>query len=222
MRRTRILVADSLTIFRAAVRNLLARESDFEVVEAASFEEVVRSIDDKCPDIALIDLDLPPHGGVEAVAELAERCPAYTIVWSFEPSRETVLAAIRAGATGYLHKEISPAGLVRSLRGVVHGEAPLSRDLASLMIDAIHGLEERDRVRERASVLSAREREVLELVAQGARNKQIAAALTISEFTVKRHMQNILQKLGLPSRRAAAAFYRSAFSPEVAALSRSA
>jgi DNA-binding NarL/FixJ family response regulator len=136
------------------------------------------------------------------------------IVWSFEATRETVLSAIRAGASGYLHKEISPQGLVRSLRGVVEGEAPLSRDLATLMIQALHALEEQTTARERAAVLSAREREVLNLVALGARNREIAASLFISEFTVKRHMQNILQKLELPSRSAAAQFYRAAFEEE--------
>lgn len=216
MRRTRILVADSLQIFRSGVRNLLARESDFEIVEAGSLDELLHAVEDDCPDIALIDLDLPPLGGVTAVQRLEQRCSTYTIVWSFEPSRETVLAAVRAGAHGFLHKEISPDGLVRALRGVVQGEAPLSRDLASLMIDALHGLDERTRARDRAGVLSSREREVLDLVAQGARNKQIAVALTISEFTVKRHVQNILQKLELPSRRAAATFYRTAFGPEEA------
>lgn len=215
MRRTRILVADSLTIFRAGVRNLLERESDFEIVEAGSLEDVLRRIEGDCPDIALIDLDLPPAGGVEAVAKLAQRCQTYMIVWSFAPTRDTVLAAVRAGASGYLHKEISPQGLVRSLRGVVRGEAPLSRDLATLMIEALHGYDEQSRAREKAAILSAREREVLDLVSQGARNKQIAAVLSISEFTVKRHMQNILEKLELPSRRAAAAFYRSAFAASV-------
>ncbi len=84
---------------------------------------------------------------------------------------------MRAGAHGFLHKEISPEGLVRALRGVVQGEAPLSRDLASLMIDALHGYDERTHARDRAAVLSSREREVLDLIAQGARNKQIAALL---------------------------------------------
>jgi two-component system nitrate/nitrite response regulator NarL len=121
-----------------------------------------------------------------------------------------VLDAVRSGAHGFLHKEITPVGLVRALRGVVQGEAPLSRDLATLMIDALHGLDEQQRARERMGVLSAREREVLEFVADGARNKEIARALTISEFTAKRHVQNILQKLELPSRRAAATFYQTA------------
>jgi two-component system nitrate/nitrite response regulator NarL len=216
MRRTRILVADSLAIFRSGVRALLARESDFDVIEATDLDDVLATSADVCPDVALIDLDLPPLGGVAAVARLADRCSVHSIVWSFEPTRGSVLAAIRAGASGYLHKEISPTGLVRSLRGVVRGEAPLARDLATLMIEAIHGLDERDRARERMAVLSSREREVLALVARGARNKQVASELTISEFTVKRHMQNILQKLELPSRRAAAVFYRGALHPDEA------
>jgi DNA-binding NarL/FixJ family response regulator len=216
--RTHVLVADPLRIFRAGVRNLLLRASDFAVVEAGSFDEMLEAVDERCPDIALIDMELPPLGGVAAVQRLAKRCSTYTIVWSFQPTRETVLAAVRSGAHGFLHKEISPEGLVRALRGVVQGEAPISRDLASLMIDALHGMDERSRARERAGVLSVREREVLNLVAQGARNKQIATTLVISEFTVKRHVQNILQKLELPSRRAAATFYWTAFGPEEASI----
>jgi two-component system nitrate/nitrite response regulator NarL len=220
MTRTRVLVADSLRIFRAGVRSLLERDSDFEVVEAGTLDEVLDAVAHQCPDIALIDLDLRPLGGVAAVQKLAKRCSTYMIVWSFEPSRETVLAAVRAGAHGFLHKEISPDGLVRALHGVVQGEAPLSRDLATLMIDALHGQDERTRARERAAVLSSRERQVLDLLAEGARNKQIATLLTISEFTAKRHVQNILQKLELPSRGAAATFYRIAFgsSEEASAL----
>jgi two-component system, NarL family, nitrate/nitrite response regulator NarL len=212
MRRTRILVADSTQVFRCGVRALLARESDFELVEAGDLAQVLAVIEEDCPDIALIDLELPPVGGVEAVSRLAGACHCETVVWSFEPTREAVLAAIRAGASGYLEKRISPGGLVRALRGIRNREAALSRDLASLMIEALHDDEQRERARERAAALSAREREVLGLVATGARNRQIAESLYISEFTVKRHVQNILYKLGLPSRRAAAAFYASAFS----------
>jgi NarL family two-component system response regulator LiaR len=216
--RTRILVADSMAIFRAGVRNLLARESDFHVVGAGTLDEVLAAVERECPDIALIDLELPPLGGVAAVERLARQFPIHTIVWSFEPSRDTVLSAVRSGAHGYLHKEISPQGLVRALRGAAQGEAPLSRDLASLMIEALHGLDAQARARDRATVLSSREREVLNLIAQGARNKQIAASLVISEFTVKRHVQNILQKLELPSRRAAATLHGTAFGSEEGAV----
>jgi two-component system nitrate/nitrite response regulator NarL len=212
--RTRILVADSLRIFRAGVRNLLARESDFEVVEAGSIDEVREVVGHGQPDIALIDLELPPSGGLAAVQLLARESTTHTIVWSFEPSPELVLEAVRSGAHGVLHKEISPEGLVRALRGIVQGEAPLSRGLATLMIGALHGHDARTRARESFSNLSSRERQVLDLVAQGAANKEIAALLAISEFTVKRHVQNILQKLELPSRKAAATFHRTAFGVE--------
>ena len=214
MKRAKILVADSVPIFRAGVRNLLSREVDFEVLEAADLSELERAITVEEPDLALIDLDLPPQGGVAAVRKLAKECSTHMILWSFEPKRQTVFDAVRAGADGYLHKEIGPQGLIRSLRGAIDGEAPLSRDLASMMIEALHALEEQASARKRAAVLSGREREVLELVARGARNKEIAVELFISEFTVKRHMQNILQKLELPSRRLAAAFYWAAFGPE--------
>ena len=210
MTRTRILVADSQTIFRCGVSNLLARESDLEFAEATDLDGVKAVVAEGCPDIALVDAELPPAGGVAAVQWLQAHCAAQSIVWSFEPTRETVLAAVRAGAAGYLRKEISPQGLVRSLRGVIRGEAPLSRDLATLMIEAIHRHEDGDRTRDRLSILSRREREILDYVAQGARNRQIAAELTISEFTVKRHVQNILGKLELASRRAAAEFYAHA------------
>ena len=200
-------------MFRAGVRNLLARESDFELLEASTVAELSELLDVHAPDVALVDLELPPSGGIEAVARLAPLHETRLIVWSFEAPSDVVLASITAGAKGFLPKEISPAGLIRSLRGVLRGEAPLSRGLATLMIDSVQGLEQRDRARERAVTLSNREREVLALVARGARNRQIAQALSISEFTVKRHMQNILHKLDLPSRRAAGLFYRSAFEP---------
>src|SRR5205085_5508725 len=102
---TRVLVADPLTIFRAGVRNLLRRASDFEVFEAATLDQV-RCLD-AVPDLALVDADLPPNGAVEAVLWLNEHAPCEVIVWGFSPSRDQVFDAVRAGARGYLHKEIS-------------------------------------------------------------------------------------------------------------------
>jgi DNA-binding NarL/FixJ family response regulator len=215
MTRTRVVIADPLTMFRSGVRGALAREDDFAVVEASNLNELIDAATRTSVDIALIDLDLPPRGGIAAVRRLSKFSSLHTILWSFAPDRKTVAGAIRAGASGYLNKEVSPDSLVRSLRGVRNGEAPLSRALVSLRIEAVHGLDEEEALHARAQLLSAREREVLELVAEGARNKEIAAALYISEFTVKRHMQNILEKLEVPSRRAAAAFHRSAFDAPV-------
>jgi two-component system nitrate/nitrite response regulator NarL len=205
--KTRVCIADAANVFRAGGREVLLREQDFEVSEALSLADLEAALDLGI-DIALIDSALPPDGAAAAITAAKGRC-SEIVVWSLRPQPDAVLAAVRAGATGYLRKEISSAGLVESLRGAARGESPLSRDLATLMIDAIHASESSGQVRELAAVLSAREREVLDHVARGSRNKQIAAALTISEFTVKRHVQNILHKLELPSRRAAAAFYGS-------------
>lgn len=207
-----------MPIFRSGVRNLLARESEFAVSEAANLEELESTVMNERPDLALVDLNLPPTGGITAVSQLAGQTETRLILWSLDPSHSDVLAAISAGASGYVDKDISSSGLVRALRGVLDGEAPLSRRQAAEVVVALHGAEERNRARERAIVLSRREREVLALVARGARNRQIAEALEISEFTVKRHMQNILTKLHLPSRGAAGLFYQSAFGQDEAVL----
>lgn len=208
--KTKVLVADPFAIFRAGVSNLLRRERDFAVSEVGDLRALQNRVGAQCPDIVLIDLDLPAAGGVAAVQWLDGHCSTHTIVWSFDPSRESVLAAVRAGAIGYLRKDISPEGLVRSLRGVVNGEAPLSRDLAAVMVDAIHKFTDCEETRGRLSELSSRECEVLDHLARGKRNRQIASELTISEFTVKRHVQNILGKLDLRSRREAGDFYYAA------------
>lgn len=217
MIRRRVLIADGAPLFRSGVRHLLTREGDFVLTEAADFDELMQVMEHEAPEIALIDLDLPPSGGVAAVAHLAAQKTARLVVWGFEAEREQVLDALTAGADGFLDKAISPTGLMRALRGMSRGETPLPRELVTVVVDAVHDFEARDRARERLVVLSAREREVLALVANGARNRQIADELSISEFTVKRHMQNILQKLDLSSRTAAAAFYRTALDGAVAA-----
>lgn len=204
----RVLIADGAPLFRSGVRHLLTREGDFVLTEASDFDELMQAMEHEAPEIALIDLDLPPSGGVAAVGHLAAQSAARLVVWGFEAEREKVLEALTAGADGFLDKAISPTGLMRALRGMSRGETPLPRELVTVVVDAVHDFEARDRARERIVVLSAREREVLALVATGARNRQIAGDLSISEFTVKRHMQNILKKLNLSSRTAAGAFYR--------------
>lgn len=214
MRRTRVLVADSFPLFRAGVRHLLGHEGDFDVVESTDLESTIAVARAVRPEIALVDLTLPPHGAVAAVRELTEICDAQSIVWSFGPTSESVLGAVRAGAAGFLDKRVSGGGLVRALRGLMVGEAPISRSLTSLMIDALHGQDRRERARRRVAALSQRELEVLERIAHGQRNREIGEALAISEFTVKRHVQNILDKLALPTRHAAAEFYGVAFEVE--------
>lgn len=209
---TRVLIADATPMFGAGVTTLLGAHEDFEAAQAGTLDDAVREVVLFAPQIVLVDIDLPPAGGIAAVTRMLAVEPSLSVVvWSLQPSPDCVLAAIRAGACGFLRRDVSPDGLLRALRGVRRGEAPLSRDLTHVMVDALHGLDERQRARELAARLSDRESEVLVLVARGARNREIADALSISEFTVKRHVQNILHKLGLASRSAAGALYRSAF-----------
>jgi DNA-binding NarL/FixJ family response regulator len=202
-----VCLADRYAVFRGAVRRVIAQSDGFDVFEAGTESELEDALVAGV-DVVLVDEGFFPEGGVGAARLCVGRC-AHVVVWASEPDPARVLAALRAGAAGYLKKEISPDGLVRALRGTAKGESPLSRDLSALMIAALHQSDARDRTQALAGVLSARERQVLDLIALGSRNKQIAVELSISEFTVKRHVQNILQKLELPSRRAAAAFYRS-------------
>ena len=157
--KTRVCIADGVTVFRAGVRQVLEREQDFEVRGASDLSELDAALD-LGVDLALIDSDLPPSG-VRAAIACAKGRATEIVVWSLRPEPEDVLAAVRAGATGYLRKEISPAGLVRSLRGAARGESPLSRDLTALMIDALHAAESTARAREVAAALSVRERSAL-------------------------------------------------------------
>lgn len=208
--RPAILVADAAALFRTGVRRLLERETDFVVVEAADADEAVAAARAAEPAFALVDLDLPAGGAIQAVARIRDVRPAtQTIVWSFAPEPTVVLEAIRAGATGFLPKDLPTDALVRALRGVPRGHAPLTLDVAAGMIDAIQRDHQHVHARVRAAALSVREREVLELLAVGARNRDIGAQLAISEFTAKRHVQNILHKLGVPTRAAAAALFQS-------------
>ncbi len=213
MSRALVLIADPQEIFRAGLKSVLT-DADFGVLEAGSLNEVVEAVADAAPDIALVDVDLPPVGALAAVSHLVERGTTHAVVWSTDPTESDVLAAVRAGANGYLRKQISQQGIVRCLRGVLRGEAPFDNDLVTPLVKALQGAGERERSLLRAAVLSPREREVLGLVAMGARNKQVASALTISQNTVKRHMQNILRKLELPTRQAAMEFYRGAFAAD--------
>jgi DNA-binding NarL/FixJ family response regulator len=204
----RIAVADSVGIFRDGVCNVLSSEHDFDVYSAESVDHLLAVAVDTATDIALMDYDLQPGGALAALPQLSE-LGVRSIVWAFNPTSDDVLAAVVGGADGFLSKEVTPHGLVRSIRAVFHGEIAIPRSLATQMAEALRSKESNLRDRERAARLSRREVEVLRLVAEGARNREIADRLVISEFTVKRHVQNILHKLEMPSRRAAAHFYLS-------------
>jgi DNA-binding NarL/FixJ family response regulator len=209
--RITLILADPHPMFRLGVRTLLEAEEEFEIVEVGDVDSLLAegaSVSHRA--IALIDLDLPPSGGAAAVIGLRDSV-ATPIVWS-RASRLTpdvVYELVRCGAAGVLRKEMSAVGLVRSLRAIGDGEAPLSRDLVTYLVARIHSLNA-PVARRGLGALSSREREVLALVAEGHPNKVIARRLFISEFTAKRHVQNVLYKLALHSRRDAAERFREA------------
>jgi DNA-binding NarL/FixJ family response regulator len=207
-----LVVADSASIFRCGVRSVLERDGGFEVIDVGDAQGLLRAVSTRDVYAALLDSQLPPAGALAVLPELAPTVT--TVVWADDPDADSIADAIRAGATGFLSKRISASGLIRALRGIAHGEAPLSRDLTRLLIDIVRVRTQSDAAPERLTILSQREREVLSLVARGWNNRDIARKLSISQFTAKRHVQNILTKLDLPSRAAAAAVYGRSFSDD--------
>lgn len=204
---THVLIADAVPVFRAGVRSVLSREPDLAVSEAATLAGLLQAAQRGAPDVVLVDLGLPPSGGIAAIQELVERSPAPTALWALDADADAVIDAVRVGASGCVTKDVATDGLVRAVRALARGEAVVPRPLQAVVLDALRRFDERERARARAARLTFRERQVLALVAQGARNRQIAEELEISEFTVKRHVQRILQKLEVASRGAAATFY---------------
>ena len=211
---TRVLVADSVGLFRAGVRSALERAGGFDVTEAPDETALLAAVQLDRPELVLLDLHLPPLGGIAALGQLQTAQGPRVIAWSLEPDGDQVLAALSAGAIGFLTKDMKAESIVRGLHTALEGQAPIRRSLLTGVIGAFQKLERRDRYSDRAIRLSSRELEVLGLIALGTRNREIADQLQISEFTVKRHVQNILHKLNVPSREVAAHIYRSVFGAE--------
>ena len=209
MRMVRVLLADPFSVVRLGVRAIVRKERDFEVLEAANLRELQETVAaGPVADLALVDLDFPPAGALKALP-LLRGADTDAVVWSRRArlSPEVVFEVVRAGAIGVLCKEMPPAGLVRALRGVARGEAPVPRELVSLLIEGMHAAAEGLRTRSQIGSLSVREREVLDLLSRGMSNREIAVVLGVSEFTAKRHVQNILRKLHVHSRSEASASY---------------
>jgi DNA-binding NarL/FixJ family response regulator len=205
----KLLIADDHPVVRDGLSSMFAREPGFEVLgEAADGSEAVRLAQALQPDVILMDLRMPGTDGVTAIAELARRgVTARVLVLTTYDTDSHVLPAIEAGATGYLLKDAPRAELIRAVHAAARGQAVLSPSVATRLMS---------RVRTPAvEPLSQRELEVLELVAAGNTNREAAAALFISEATVKTHLLNIYAKLGVSDRTAAvaAAFNRGLLTP---------
>jgi len=194
-----LLIADDHPVVRDGLSGMFAPDPDFEVVgEAADGAEAVRLAEALTPDVILMDLRMPGTDGVTAIGELARRGVASRVlVLTTYDSDSYVVPAIEAGATGYLLKDAPRDELLRAVRAAARGEAVLSPAVATRLMSRMRAPD--------AAPLSRREIEVLTLVAAGRTNREAAAALFISEATVKTHLLNLYGKLGVNDRAAAVA-----------------
>lgn len=196
----RIVVVDDHPVVRDGVASMLAAVPDFVVVgDADSGPAAVELAADLAPDVVVMDLRMPGGSGVDAVRELAHRrVRSAVLVLTTYDTDSDIVAAIEAGATGYLLKDAPVDQLIAAVRATAAGETFLSPAVAARLASHV-------RAPRRAAVLSSREREVLALVAEGTSNREIARALFVSEATVKTHLVHVYDKLGAGDRAAAVA-----------------
>jgi NarL family two-component system response regulator LiaR len=207
----RVAIADDHAVVRQGLRTFLELQDDVEVVgEAADGAEAVELVARTEPDVVLLDLVMPRLDGIEAIRHIRARCPATRILvlTSFADDR-TVLPAVRAGAAGYLLKDVQPAELVAAIRTVHSGEALLAPAVATMLVEQLaaeDGANGASEAEPAGPHLTPRELEVLAQLARGRANKAIAFELGVSERTVKTHVSNILAKLGFSDRTQAAVY----------------
>lgn len=207
MSRIRIVIVDDHEVARLGLRTLVDDEPDMQVVaEAGDAAEALREVERHRPDVAIVDIRLPGRSGLDACREIRQRFPeTYVVMLTSFADDDFIAEALRVGASGYVLKEVGGEELIRAVRAAVRGETALDPQSAARVVARLRDLEsraERDAVRD----LSARERDVLVLVAEGKSNKEIAAALGLSEITARNYVSNLLDKLGLTNRVELAAF----------------
>ena len=208
MKPIRMLLVDDHTLFRKGVVSLLDREEGFQVVgEAKNGAEAIKKAKEVNPDLVLMDIHMPGIGGIEATRRIRALLPSTKVViLTVSENDKDLFDAIKSGAHGYLLKKLEPEELCAMLRGVFEGEAPISRSTASKILTEFAAQAARKSEDNRKEELSAREKDVLQLLAAGLTNKEIGRKLSVAENTVKNHLKSILDKLHLQNRVQAATF----------------
>jgi DNA-binding NarL/FixJ family response regulator len=206
----RLLVVDDHVLYRRGLELVLGQEPDIDIVgEASDGAEAIRRTEELLPDVVLMDVRMPRHSGIEACTAIKELVPSTKIVMLTISDEESDLyEAVRAGANGYLLKDVPGEQIADGIRAVHAGQSLISPSMASKLLSEFAVMIKKHEERPALLVprLTERELEVLKLVARGMANKDIAKALFISENTVKNHVRNILEKLQLHSRMEAAMY----------------
>jgi len=197
----RIILADDHTVVRKGLRMLLETQPDFIVVsDAADGRETVAMAERYLPDVIVMDVAMPGLNGIEAARQISARHPQIAIVFlSMHLDEAYVLKALKAGARAYLLKDSAEYDLINAIRAVHQGKAFFSPAISKMLVeDYMHQMQERD-VEDSYELLTTREREVLQLLAEGKSNKDVANLLQLSLYTAETHRSNIFQKLNLHS-----------------------
>lgn len=211
MEPVRVMVVDDHTLFRCGIAAVLAGEENLEVVgEASGGVEAIEKAKQIVPDVILMDLNMPECSGLEATQALQTEMPQVNIlVLTVSDKESDLFAAVKFGARGYILKNTEPDELIHAIFHIAQGGVIVSPLMATKLLTEFKDLRagvERGPAEEAGSGLSPREGEVLQLLAQGATNKEIGDSLFISENTVKTHLRNIMEKLHLANRSQAAAY----------------
>jgi len=197
--KVRIVIAEDHTILREGLRSLLSSDPNFEIVgEAEDGREAIKCIEKLKPDLILTDLSMPRMNGMEAIKEIRRISPVTKIlVLTVHKTEEYILATFRAGANGYLLKDSTHAELVMAVKKVLSGKQYISPEISAKVIEGY--LEGKKTLKSQTSweTLTQREREILKLIAEGYKNKEIADDLCISVKTVEKHRANLMEKLNL-------------------------
>ncbi|WP_435242772.1 response regulator [Streptomyces cucumeris] len=201
-RTIRVLLVDDHQVVRRGLRTFLEVQDDIDVVgEASDGEEGVARAEELRPDVVLMDVKMPGVDGIQALRTLRDLDnPARVLVVTSFTEKRTVVPALRAGAAGYVYKDVDPEALAGAIRSVYAGHVLLQPEVALALLSQ----EDSGGGQGRGGTLTEREREVLALIADGRSNREIARALVLSEKTVKTHVSNILMKLDLADRTQAA------------------
>ena len=207
----KVLVVDDHALFRRGITAVLANQKGLEVVgEALDGLEAIKKAEEIAPDVILMDLNMPHCSGLEATQAIETKMPQVNIlVLTVSENEADLFAAIKYGARGYILKNTEPEDLIHAIFHIAQGGVIVSPLMAAKLLAEFKDFETGEReeaAQETEAVLSPREGEVLQMVAQGATNRQIADSLFISENTVKTHLRNIMDKLHLANRSQAAAY----------------